>query len=103
MLMEMGRRDALVVFDFRRYQPDVIELARGASDRNCKIVLVTDLWLSPVAEFADVVLPLQTDNGSPFDSLVPAVEIVEALAVAVLARLGDDARARARLVDRGPA
>jgi DNA-binding MurR/RpiR family transcriptional regulator len=103
MLMEMGRRDALVVFDFRRYQPDVIELARGASDRNCKIVLVTDLWLSPVAEFADVVLPLQTDNGSPFDSLVPAVAIVEALAVAVLARLGDDARARARLVDRGPA
>jgi DNA-binding MurR/RpiR family transcriptional regulator len=102
MLMEIGRRDVLVVFDFRRYQADVIDFARRAGERNCKIVLVTDLWMSPVAEFADVVLPLHTDNGSPFDSLVPAAALVETLAVAVLTRLGDEARARVRLVDQGP-
>lgn len=101
LLMEMGRRDVLVVFDFRRYQPDVIDFARRAAERNCKIALITDLWMSPVAEFADIVLPLHTDNGSPFDSLVPAAALVETIAVAVLARLGDDARARVRLVDQG--
>lgn len=99
-LAELGRRDVLVVFDFRRYQRDVVEFARGAHERNCKIILVTDLWLSPIAEFADVILPLHTENGSPFDSLVPAAALVETLAAAVLARLGDEAQSRMRLLEQ---
>jgi DNA-binding MurR/RpiR family transcriptional regulator len=99
-LVELGRRDVLVVFDFRRYQRDVVDFARRAHERNCKVVLITDLWLSPIAEFADVILPLHTENGSPFDSLVPAAVLVETLAAAVLARLGEEAQSRMRLLDQ---
>jgi DNA-binding MurR/RpiR family transcriptional regulator len=101
VLLDLGRRDVVVVFDFRRYQLDVRDFARRARGHGAKVVLVTDLWLSPIAEFADAVLPLHTENGSPFDSLVPAAALVEALAVAVLARLGDDARSRLRLLEEG--
>lgn len=98
MRVESDRHDALTVFDFRRYQRDVVNLARVAHDRGAKIVLITDAWLSPIAEFADVVLPLRTDNASG-DSLVPAVALVEALATATFARLGPAAEARVASLD----
>lgn len=101
VLLDLGRRDVVVVFDFRRYQHDVLEFARRARSQGAKVVLVTDLWLSPIAEFADLVLPLHTESGSPFDSLVPAAALVETLAMAVLARLGEDARSRLRLLEEG--
>ncbi len=99
-LVELGRRDVVFVLDFRRYQDDVVDFARKAHQRDSKIVLITDVWLSPVAEFADVVLPLSTDIGSPYDSLVPAIALVEALAAAALARLGEDAQARMHLIEQ---
>lgn len=99
VLLDLGRRDVVVVFDFRRYQHDVVEFARRARGQGAKIILVTDRWLSPIAEFADLVLPLNTESGSPFDSLVPAAALVETLAVAILARLGEDARSRLRLLE----
>ncbi len=98
--IESDRRDSFVVFDFRRYQRDVVECARAVHERGAKIILITDPWLSPIAEFAEVVLPLHTDNESSFDSVVPAVALVEALATAILTRLGPDARSRVRLLDR---
>lgn len=101
VLLDLGRRDVVVVFDFRRYQHDVIDFARRARRQGAKVILVTDLWLSPIAEFADLVLPLRTENGSPFDSLVPAAALVETLAVAMLARLGEDALSRLRLLEEG--
>lgn len=96
--VESDRRDAFVVFDFRRYQRDVVELARVVHDRGAKVVLVTDAWLSPVAEFADVVLPLHTDNESA-DSLLTAVALVEALATATFRRLGPAAEGRVQSLD----
>lgn len=98
-LLDLGKRDVLVVFDFRRYQRSAVEFCARARERRSTIILITDLWFSPIAEFADVVMPLQTDNGSPFDTLVPAAALVETLAAAVLAELGDSAYERMRMLD----
>lgn len=93
-LLDVGRRHVCVVFDFRRYQRDVIELARHARSQGAQVLLVTDPWLSPVAAEADVVLPTRVEGPSPFDSLVPATAVVESLVAGVLATLGPQAQRR---------
>ncbi|MFI0765477.1 MurR/RpiR family transcriptional regulator [Streptomyces sp. NPDC021218] len=97
--VDVGRRDVCVVFDFRRYQDDTVELARHAHEQGAKIVLFTDPWLSPAAEFADVVLPARVEAPSPFDSVVAPVALVETLVAAVHARLGPAAEERMRAAE----
>ncbi|MFD5732297.1 MurR/RpiR family transcriptional regulator [Streptomyces sioyaensis] len=97
--VDLSRRDVCVVFDFRRYQDDTVQLARYAHARGAKVVLVTDPWLSPVAEFADVVLPARVEAPSPFDSIVAPTALVETLVAAVHARLGRSAEERLRAAE----
>ncbi|GAA1010653.1 RpiR family transcriptional regulator [Acrocarpospora pleiomorpha] len=99
-LLDMGRRDVLVLFDYRRYQRETIAFARAAAARNVKIVLFTDPWLSPAAAVADVVLPGQVRSPSPFDSLTPAVALIETLVAAVVEQLGETGRARVAKYDQ---
>ena len=99
-LVDVGRRDVCVVFDFRRYERETVELAAHVHARGAKVVLVTDPWLSPAAASADLVLPARVEGPSPFDSLVSATAVVEVLVAGVHARLGDDAEARMRLTDQ---
>lgn len=95
VLLDIGRRDVLVLFDFRRYEPDSRALAEECAEAGAKIILVTDRWLSPISGIADVVLPVQVDAvAAAYDSLVPALAVVEVLVAGVLAASGDDAERR---------
>ena len=69
-------------------------LARQVASAGAQVVLLTDPWLSPVAEVADVVLPVRVESLSPFDSLVPALALVEALVAALTERRGEAGRTR---------
>jgi DNA-binding MurR/RpiR family transcriptional regulator len=61
---------------------------------------VTDPWLSPAAASARFVLATGVQTMvMPFDSLVSAVALTEALIAGVLARLGETAHARMRRMD----
>ena len=90
----------LVVFDYRRYQPDTIDCARVAAGRGCDVILFTDPWLSPASAFARQVLVTSVETVGPFDSLVGAVAVVEALVTAVLAKLGSRAESRMQSLER---
>ncbi|MGV9774951.1 MurR/RpiR family transcriptional regulator [Streptosporangium sp. NPDC003464] len=94
--VDVGRRDVVVVFDYRRYQRDVVEFTRRVHDRGAKVVLFTDPWLSPAAEAADLVIPVRVEAPSPFDSLVPALALVETVVAGVMARLGKEGEERLR-------
>ena len=91
---DASRRDVLVVFDYRRYDEATTMLARQVASAGAQVVLLTDPWLSPVAEVADVVLPVRVESLSPFDSLVPALALVEALVAALTERRGEAGRTR---------
>jgi DNA-binding MurR/RpiR family transcriptional regulator len=93
-LIDLRRGDVLVVFDYRRYQADTIESARLAAAQGCEVVLFTDPWLSPASACARQVLVTSVAMVGPFDSLVGATAVVEALVAAVLDRLGTRAQAR---------
>lgn len=99
-LIDMRKTDVLVVFDYRRYQPDTIECARVAGARGCQVILFTDPWLSPASAFARQVLVTSVETAGPFDSLVGAIAVVEALVAAVLRRLGARAEARMQNLER---
>ncbi|HYM66705.1 MAG TPA: MurR/RpiR family transcriptional regulator [Patescibacteria group bacterium] len=99
-LIDMRKKDVLVVFDYRRYQPDTIETARVAAANGCTVVLFTDPWLSPASAFASQVLVTSMETVGPFDSLVGAMAVVEALIAAVLRRLGPRAEARMQSLER---
>ena len=99
-LIDMRKRDVLVVFDYRRYQSDTIESARVAAAQGCQVILFTDPWLSPASAFARQVLVTSVDTVGPFDSLVGAMAVVEAVVAAVLGRLGTRAEARMQSLER---
>ncbi len=86
-LLEVGAKSVLMVFDVRRYQADTVTLARRAKDREATILLVTDPWESPIAQFADHVLVTEVTSPSPFDSMVPGFALCEALIAAVMRRM----------------
>jgi DNA-binding MurR/RpiR family transcriptional regulator len=91
---DIAKKDVVVIFDFRRYEHDTLELARAARAASARIVLLTDPWLSPIAEIADAVLPAQVVGPSPFESLTPTLAVVETLMTAVADALGDDGHRR---------
>lgn len=93
-LVDLGRKDVLVVFDYRRYQLDVVSFARQASARGVRILLFTDQWLSPIADHAEVTIVSPLEVASPYDTLAPAVAQMEGLVAHILAAIGDAATAR---------
>jgi DNA-binding MurR/RpiR family transcriptional regulator len=92
-LADIGKKDVVGVFDFRRYERDTQDFASAAKAAGARIVLFTDPWLSPIADIADALLPAQVAAASPFPSLAATVAVVETLLTAVAGALGEDARA----------
>ena len=93
-LIDLGRRDLLIVFDYRRYQSDVIAFARQAAARSVSIVLFTDPWRSPIADLAEVTLMADCEAQSPYDTLAPAVMQMEALVAHAVGQVGAAERRR---------
>jgi DNA-binding MurR/RpiR family transcriptional regulator len=85
-LIDLGPRDMLIVFDYRRYQTDVVDFARQAHARGLRVVLFSDPWMSPIAEIAEIVIVASGDVDSPYDSVAPAVAQMEALVAHIVAR-----------------
>ena len=93
-LLDVREGDILVVFDFRRYQRDVLDLARGAAAQKAVIILVTDIWYSPIAAISDIVVACPVSVPSAFDSGVTGLAIVELLSAGVVEALGPQSKAR---------
>ena len=98
-LIDMGKRDTLVIFDIRRYQDSLLRFAEKANARGVSIVLVTDQWLSPIARFATQVIAARTAVPSAWDSSAALFVVVERLIAGVTDRLPDQSAARIRDMD----
>lgn len=67
-LLDIGKRDAVILFDIRRYSSDLAAFAEYAVGRGAVIVLITDQWLSPISRAAAHVLPAHVGAPSIWDS-----------------------------------
>ena len=98
-LIDMGKRDVLVIFDIRRYQDSLVRLAEKAQRRGVRVVLLTDQWLSPIARVATHVVAGRTAVPSAWDSSASLFVVCERLIAEVTVRCGDAGAARLRDVE----
>ena len=98
-LVDMGKRDVLVIFDIRRYQDSLLRFAEGAHRRGVGIVLITDQWLSPIARFARHVVAGRTSVPSAWDSSAALFVVAEALIGELTRALEAESAARIREIE----
>ena len=99
-LADTGPKDVLAVYDYRRYQADIVRFAEAAHQRGARVVLFTDRWKSPIAAFADVTLTVPIETRSPFDTMVTPLAQTEAVVAGLTAKLGTRWRERAEAIER---
>jgi DNA-binding MurR/RpiR family transcriptional regulator len=83
-LLDIGKNDVVVCFDIRRYDARMLEFAASAREREARIVLITDQWISPIARLAVHSLPLRIEAPSSWDSNIVPMFVAEALVAAVV-------------------
>jgi DNA-binding MurR/RpiR family transcriptional regulator len=98
-VLDMSRRDVLVVYDIRRYQPSLLRLAEAAARRQASVVLLTDQWLSPISRTAAHVLTARVEAPSVWDSGVALMALTEALLAEATRRQWDDGQKRMRALE----
>jgi DNA-binding MurR/RpiR family transcriptional regulator len=98
-IADFTRKDVLVAFDFRRYQPETIAFCQIAKAMGLRIVLFTDLDLSPIAEVADVVIPITVETTTPLDTLAVAIATADALLIRLVKLLAAQAPKRMAMLE----
>ncbi|MBB6467152.1 DNA-binding MurR/RpiR family transcriptional regulator [Aminobacter lissarensis] len=98
-LIDMGKRDTLLIFDIRRYQDSLIRFAEKAHNRGATIVLFTDQWLSPIARFARHVVAGRTAVPSAWDSSAALFVAAEAVIGALTRQLESEGAKRIRAIE----
>ncbi len=98
-IADFTRRDVLVVYDFRRYQPETIAYCRASRARGVRMILFTDPDLSPICDLAEVIIPVAVAMTSPMDTLAPALVATDALLARLVTLLGPHATKRMAMLD----
>ncbi len=81
-VLDMTEGDTLLLFDVRRYETNLLRLAKQASERGVRIILITDQWASPVASVADHSFQCWIEIPSAWDSNSATMMLLEALIAA---------------------
>ena len=82
-LLDMAPGDVLLVFDIRRYENAVLQVAEMAREQGAEIILITDRWVSPAAAHARHTMCCHVEAPSAWDSNVSLMVLVETLLAAV--------------------
>lgn len=76
-LLDVKKGDVIVIFDVRRYENSTLRLAEMARERRARIILFTDQWQSPVAQYADICFKNRIAVPSAWDSNVTSMLLAE--------------------------
>lgn len=79
----VGPEDLVIGISFPRYTRLTIEILEYASKQGACVGAITDSLLSPLAEYADWVLPVHSQLDSFIESFTAALSIVNALLTAI--------------------
>lgn len=79
-LIDLSRKDAVVVFDFRRYPRLGSTIASLAKSRGAHVVTISDAHMSPASVHANESFAVRTESNSVLDSYVAAFALVDLVA-----------------------
>lgn len=85
-MFSINENDTLIVFSFPRYSSKMINAAKYAHQNNAKVVVFTDSEVSPLSEYANFLIPAQSDMASFMDSLVAPLSVINAIIVEITRR-----------------
>nr|WP_210260613.1 MULTISPECIES: MurR/RpiR family transcriptional regulator [unclassified Rhizobium] len=98
-VLNMNPGDLLVIFDIRRYEQEMVNLAAAARRRGAEIIVFTDQWATPAAKHARHTFRVQIEAPSAWDSSVVTLFIVEALIEAVQSSTWDETSERMKTLE----
>lgn len=82
-IVRIGEYDVVIAFSFPRYSKKSFQLVKYAKEKGAKVISITDSLFAPIASVSDNTLIVKSNMASFVDSLVPAMSVANALAVAV--------------------
>ena len=93
-MMELTRRDVVVLFDYHRYQRSVAGAGGQRASCRCHHLLITDDLACPVAPEAEVVLAASSTVGTVYQSMAAGFLLTELLIPLIMDAIGEPARTR---------
>lgn len=96
-IAHFGRGTLMVIFDFRRYDPHAEFAARYMKTRRGKVIVVTDVHISPAAQHADHTLVAEVTGPHLVESYASIVALLDMIIGDLVATNAD---AMGRRIDR---
>jgi DNA-binding MurR/RpiR family transcriptional regulator len=96
-MIELDRKDVVVLFDYHRYQRSAADLAVRVHRAGATVLLITDDLACPVAPDAEVVLAASSTVGTTYQSMAAGFLLTELLIPLVMEAVGEPARTRMAL------
>ena len=93
-MLQVGPRDLVIGISFPRYSMRTLKAMEFASDRNAKIISLTDSPLSPMTLYSTVNLLAPSGTVSIVDSLVAPLSVINALIVSLALKAPENVRKR---------
>ena len=81
-MLRIDNEDAFVGISFPRYSMRTLKAMEFASDRNAKVISITDSIHSPMCMYSSINLFAKSDMVSVVDSLVAPLSVINALVIA---------------------
>lgn len=98
-ILDLCPEDCLFVIDFNQYSNTAMKVLSYGRSRGAKIVLLTDRPTAPFAGLADLLLVVDVDGISFFNSQVAAVFLLELLATLVADRNSEETERRLNVLN----
>ena len=82
-LLRVTENDLIIGISYPRYSKKTLDALKFAKKQNCKIVGITDSYISPVSNISDYTLIAKSNMISFVDSLVAPMSLINSLIIAI--------------------
>lgn len=98
-MIRINEKDCFIGISFPRYSMRTLKAMEFASDRNAKVIAVTDSIHSPMSLYSSCNLLARSDMVSIVDSLVAPLSVINALVVALCLRCPQEVRCNLEMLE----
>ena len=99
-MCDIGPEDCVILFSFPRYSEMDRQALQMAEDAGAGIIVITDRPSAPLAQFATVLLTVDVDTNTFFNSYVGVQLVMEILCAGLSRKMGGANAEKLRMIDR---
>lgn len=99
-MCDIGPEDCVILFSFPRYSEMDHQALKMAEDAGAKILVITDRPSAPMARYATVLLTVDVDTNTFFNSYVGVQLVMEILCAGLSRQVGGANAEKLKLIDR---